>query len=52
MSAASNLIRFPLGPTEDETTDAGAHRHVGPDFLAEPPQPSHFVQFYEDEDFL
>lgn len=52
MSAASTVIRFPASPTADESIHAAAHRHVGLEFLVNPRQPSHFVQFYEDDESL
>ena len=52
MTSATNVIRFPSSPTADESTHAGAHRHIGREFLAQPAQPSHFVQFYEEEETL
>ncbi len=50
--SAINVVRFPETPTEDASTYAAAHRHVGAEFLAAPEHPSHFVQFYEDESTL
>jgi signal transduction histidine kinase len=52
VTTASNIIRFPLEPTDDESIHAAGHRHIGPEFLAAPAQPSHFVQFYEEEESL
>jgi signal transduction histidine kinase len=48
----SNVIQFPLAASDDPAARAGSHHHVGAAFLAEPAQPSHFVQFYEEEEFL
>jgi signal transduction histidine kinase len=52
MAAGTSVLRFPLSPRGDESDHAAAHRHVDFDFVLEPAQPSHFVQFYEHEDAL
>jgi signal transduction histidine kinase len=48
----SAVLKFPLSPAADESRHAAAHRHVNSDFLVAPAQPSHFVQFYEEEESL
>jgi len=52
MMAATNVVRFPLQPTTDASSHAGVHRHVGHEFVADPVHPSHFVQFYEEDEAL
>lgn len=48
----NNVIPFPLAANDEPQARSGVRHHVGAAFLAEPAQPSHFVQFYEEEEFL